>query len=141
MQTSTQPTVSANGTPARVTADAAEGAEGVLGRVDADAPNATNEHVYVRVPPAGRGQALRGQFVRIHDNTVATEFLGLLVGGPFFPDDGTGSDVRARVEVHGEFLQRLTPARIAARREGGLDAVRVLRAECLDEQRKLGAAR
>jgi DNA helicase HerA-like ATPase len=102
MQTSTQPTVSANGTPARVTADAAEGAEGVLGRVDADAPNATNEHVYVRVPPAGRGQALRGQFVRIHDNTVATEFLGLLVGGPFFPDDGTGSDVRARVEVHGE---------------------------------------
>lgn len=75
-----------------------------LGRVDSDLPTATNEHVFVRIPPAGRGRALRGRFVRIRDNTVGTDFLGLLVGGPFFPDDGTGNDVRVRVEVHGELF-------------------------------------
>jgi DNA helicase HerA-like ATPase len=85
------------------------GDDRTLGRVDSDTPTATNEHVFVRVPPAGRSRALRGRFVRLQDTSVGTEFLGLLVGGPFFPDDGTGGDARVRVEIHGE----LTGGRVA----------------------------
>lgn len=78
-----------------------ENAPDVLGFVDTDGPNATNEHVMVRVPADGRFLAIRGRFVSVEDRETGREFLGRISGGPFFPDDAQG-DVRIQLEIQGE---------------------------------------
>ncbi|MBY0513975.1 MAG: ATP-binding protein [Gemmataceae bacterium] len=88
--------------------DADPPADAVLGRVEPDAPAATNEHVVVRVPPALRPRALRGGFVRIIDSLGGTKFLGRVVAGPFFPMTAENGDLLIRVEVHGEMTGERT---------------------------------
>lgn len=77
------------------------GAPDVLGLVDADGPEATNEHVSVRVPADGRFLAIRGRFVRVEDRETGREFLGRISGGPFFPAQANGS-IRVLIEIQGE---------------------------------------
>ncbi|MBO0701114.1 MAG: ATP-binding protein [Zavarzinella sp.] len=78
-----------------------------LGSVEACQPDATNEHVFVRVPSASRAHAVRGRFVKIVDKVRGTRFLGRVIAGPFFPD-GPDGDVRIKVEVEGELTGRRT---------------------------------
>ncbi|MCI0463006.1 MAG: hypothetical protein L0Z62_39165, partial [Gemmataceae bacterium] len=56
----------------------------VLGHVDWDPPAATNEHVTLRAPAASRPRILRNQFVRVEDTLARSQFLGRIIGGPFF---------------------------------------------------------
>lgn len=79
----------------------------LLGTVEPDSHASTNEHVVVRVPRENRKRAVRGRFVRIEDCTTGVEYLGCVVGGPYFPDD-PDSDVRIRVEIQGEMSHRKT---------------------------------
>jgi DNA helicase HerA-like ATPase len=72
-----------------------------VGTVEACGPDATNEHILVRVPTANRAHAVRGRFVKIVDKARGTRFLGRVIAGPFFPD-GPDGDVRVKVEVEGE---------------------------------------
>jgi DNA helicase HerA-like ATPase len=101
-----------------------------VGTVEADGPGATNEHVLVRVPPASRGHALRGRFVKIVDKARGTRFLGRVIAGPFFPD-GPDGDVRVKVEVEGE-LTGLRAADTHDRPAAG-SPVRALSAERVGE--------
>lgn len=79
----------------------------LIGTVESCGPGATNEHVYVRVPAAGRPHAVRGRFVTLVDKVRGTRFLGRVIAGPFFPD-GPDGDVRVKVEVEGELAGRKT---------------------------------
>ena len=78
-----------------------------VGTVEPCEPDATNEHVLVRVPTANRPNALRGRFVKIVDKLRGTRFLGRVIAGPFFPD-GPEGDARVKVEVEGELTGRKT---------------------------------
>jgi DNA helicase HerA-like ATPase len=78
-----------------------------VGSVEPCRPDATNEHVLVRVPIANRAHAVRGRFVKIVDKLRGTRFLGRVVAGPFFPD-GPDGDARVKVEVEGELTGRRT---------------------------------
>jgi uncharacterized protein len=78
-----------------------------VGTVEPCAPNATNEHVFVRVPNANRAHAVRGRFVKIVDKLRGTRFLGQVIAGPFFPD-GADGDVLIKVEIEGELTGRGT---------------------------------
>ena len=78
-----------------------------VGSVEPCGPDATNEHVVVRLPSATRAHAVRGRFVKIVDKLRGTRFLGRVVAGPFFPD-GPDGDVRVKVEVEGELTGRRT---------------------------------
>jgi DNA helicase HerA-like ATPase len=84
-----------------------EPAGAVVGTVEADDSDSTNEHVAVRVPPAHRANVVRGRLVGIEDRLHRTRFLGRVVAGPFFPD-GPEGDVRVRVEIEGELTGRKT---------------------------------
>src|SRR5262249_5798068 len=105
MQILTPAGPSANGTPAPAGGDGPAGT--VLGFVQPDTPEATNERVIVRVSAANRPHVVRGQFVRIEDRLSKTQFLGRVVAGPFFPVDPDG-EVLVRVELHGGLIGRRT---------------------------------
>lgn len=81
-----------------------------LGHIDWDQHSATNERVWLRVPGNHRGRVLRNQFVRIVDaKSQGVMFLGRLVGGPFFPANGSADDetpsILAELEVQGELIE------------------------------------
>jgi uncharacterized protein len=78
-----------------------------VGSVEPCGPTATNEHVFVRVPAAGRPHAVRGRFVKIVDKVRGTRFLGRVIAGPFFPE-GFDGDLQIKVEVEGELAGRGT---------------------------------
>ncbi len=79
----------------------------VLGSIEPDGPDATNEMVMVRVPMAMRPQATRGRFVLVEDGIDGNQFLGRILAGPFFPTDGN-SHVRVRVELQGQLSEGRT---------------------------------
>lgn len=83
----------------------AESSGVIVGTVEPDGPGATNEHVIVRVPHAGRPHALRSRFVTVVDKLRGTRFLGQVIAGPFFPD-GPDGDVRVKIEIEGELTGR-----------------------------------
>jgi DNA helicase HerA-like ATPase len=79
----------------------------LVGTVEPDATEATNEHVVVKVPADQRAQVVRGRIVGIEDKLRGTKFLGRIVAGPFFPD-GPAGDVRVKIEVEGELSGKRT---------------------------------
>ena len=86
-------------------------ADGLLGHLDWDRPNATSERAVLRAPDQRRDRIQRNRFVRIDDvSATPTSFLGRIVAGPFFPGpagaaagpvDGT---ILAEIEIQGELI-------------------------------------
>ncbi len=85
----------------------------LLGHIDWDGPDATNERVVVRAPGTARARLLRNQFVRIAEPGGSHKvFLGRILTGPFFPHPVGGGDnpesadaaILAHVEVQGELV-------------------------------------
>jgi DNA helicase HerA-like ATPase len=86
----------------------------LLGHIDWDRLEATNERVVLRAPRENRARILRNQFVCIADaKSAGTQFLGRTVAGPFFADkvkEGTEKDqiregdIHAEIEIQGELV-------------------------------------
>ncbi len=86
----------------------------LLGHVDWDRPEASNERVLLRAPRENRARVLRNQFVRIIDARAAgTQFLGRTVAGPFFAEasgpgrekeSGRGQEITAEIEIQSELI-------------------------------------
>lgn len=86
----------------------------LLGHIDWDGANATNERVILRGPGTARARLLRNQFVRIEEPHGSRKvFLGRILSGPFFPSPVGGGDdpesadaaILAEIEVQGELTE------------------------------------
>ena len=98
----------------------------VLGYVDWDGSNATNERVIMRSSPVNRHRIVRDRYVRIEDPLGSRSgFLGRIVAGPFFPAKEKSGDVfrtsnghaqsgevviLAEIELQGELFEGRTRA-------------------------------
>lgn len=81
----------------------------LIGHVDRDRSECTNERILVRAIPEKRALILRNQFVTITDAVDGrTVFLGRLINGPFFPVTEAQGDILADVEIQGELEGGLT---------------------------------
>jgi DNA helicase HerA-like ATPase len=83
----------------------------MLGHVDCDPRDATNERVIMRAPSENRARVLRNQFVCIADAKTSTQFLGRTVAGPFFNDQASSGPegsydgaIAAEIEIQGELV-------------------------------------
>jgi hypothetical protein len=77
----------------------------LLGHIVPDPVHATNERVLLRASAQQRPRILRNQFVTIADAlSPETMFLGRLIGGPFFPEQGGEGDILAQIEIQGELI-------------------------------------
>src|SRR5262245_19830089 len=71
----------------------------VLGQVDPDRPGIANERLLFRMPADQSERFRRNQWVRVHDGQGAgRDFLGRIVGGPFFLANGKETTVVGEIE-------------------------------------------
>ncbi|MBI2804708.1 MAG: ATP-binding protein [Planctomycetes bacterium] len=111
---------------ARETSEYAAAGMSVLGYVDWDGSDASNERVLMRAPLINRDRIIRDQYVRIEDPLGSRSgFLGRIVAGPFFSHKGASTrsafatlgrglsgeiGILAEIELQGEMVDGTTRA-------------------------------
>jgi DNA helicase HerA-like ATPase len=81
----------------------------MLGMIDYDGPDPSNEHVRLRVDYANRREIIRNRLVRIEDVEVGRVYIGRLCEGPFYHrpsnPDSDSREALASIEVQGELRE------------------------------------